>query len=120
LVDDDDALRRAVRRVLEHAGYTVFEAREGGQALTLSRTESFDLVITDLVMPGREGLETIRALRAAQPDLAIIAISGARNVEDYLKMAKLLGAAATIQKPFETAHLLAAIAETVARAKPTT
>jgi CheY-like chemotaxis protein len=112
LVDDDDLLRDVLATALTASGHTVMQAANGRQALALFRTEPADLIITDLVMPDREGLEIIATLHRAQPELPIIAMSGgAIHSKLYLAMAAKLGARHTLSKPFAPATLLRVIAE---------
>ena len=91
VIDDEDLIRRAVRTVLERAGYRVREARSGLDALRLWNEEESDLVITDIHMPGMDGLELIQRLLALKPHLPIIAVSGSGEVasRDLLKDAGL-------------------------------
>jgi CheY-like chemotaxis protein len=88
----------------------VVVARDGGEALKKIRERRFDLMLTDLVMPEREGLETIRTLRKERPDLKIVAVSGAFG-GTFLDVAQLLGADATLLKPVSPDQLLAAVRE---------
>ena len=100
VVDDHEDVRVLLRDILEERGYEVHEAADGAEALQSCASVRFDLLIMDLIMPGREGIETIRELRKQQPALKILAISGA--VEScYLRLARLLGADDTLRKPFD-------------------
>jgi DNA-binding response OmpR family regulator len=110
VVDDEAGVRGFLRKVLEDDGYEVIEAGDGKQALRQARAAHVDLVITDLVMPELEGIETIRALRREVPGVRIIAISGAFGGQ-YLTMAQKLGAAAVLNKPVSAELLLATVAE---------
>ena len=110
VVDDEAGVRGFLRKVLEDDGYEVIEAGDGKQALRQARAAHVDLVITDLVMPELEGIETIRALRREVPGVRIIAISGAFGGQ-YLTMAQKLGAAAVLNKPVNAELLLARVAE---------
>jgi hypothetical protein len=110
VADDDAAVRGFLRKVLEQDGYQVAEAADGKQAIERALTGRVDLVITDIVMPEQEGIETIRALRQDLPDVAIIAISGAFDGQ-FLNIAKLMGAAAALTKPVTAELLLAKVAE---------
>ena len=109
VADDEAGVRGFLRKVLEGGGYEVIEAEDGRQALRQARSARIDLVITDLVMPEQEGLETIQALRRDMPGIGIIAISGALGGR-YLKTARLLGADAVLNKPVSAAALLASVA----------
>ena len=111
LIDDDEALRVALHLALERAGYSVVVARDGREGLQLFRRLLPDLVITDIVMEGQEGLETIQALRREAPGVKIIAMSGGGSRDDrtFLDAARLLGAQQTLDKPFDPQHLLTAV-----------
>src|ERR1700761_9013078 len=106
VIDDHDQMRRTVVRILQRAGHTSCEAHDGKEGVQLCRDSKPDLVITDLIMPEREAMETIRELRRDRPDLPIIAISGTDHPV-YLKIAQDLGANASLQKPFAAEDLLA-------------
>ena len=112
LVDDDELLRRMLRLTLIKMGHVVIEAVNGNEALRLCQTEPPDIVLTDLIMPEKEGIETIREMRQLHPDVKIIAMSGGGrgNAKDYLVVAKRLGAAHTLNKPFTNEELAGAIA----------
>jgi CheY-like chemotaxis protein len=111
LVDDNDAFRRLLGRTLELAGYEIQTAAEGSAALKLFQQQLFDLVITDLIMPGKEGLETIIELHRLKPRMKIIAMSGGGRSDagEYLPMAQGLGANLTLTKPFSEQEILEAI-----------
>jgi len=113
VIEDDDHVRGMLRQMLRGEGYEVMEAAEGGAGLKLYREKPADLVITDIVMPGKEGLETIMELRRSYPRVKIIAISGGGRLgpRDYLQTAKLLGAHRIFFKPFEMKELLQAVQE---------
>jgi len=107
LVDDDDSFRKMLRLTLVKIGYHVVEARDGNEALKLHRDVSPDVVLSDLIMPEKEGLETIRELRRLHPEAKIVAMSGGGRVTatDYLRIAKAMGADRTLAKPFSTDEL---------------
>jgi DNA-binding response OmpR family regulator len=113
LIDDDDQLRQVLEKVLVRAGYEVVSAGNGREAGKVLDGFTPDLVITDLVMPEQEGLETIRSLRKTNPGLPIMAISGSvgPGSGDFLKVARLLGVNATLAKPFEPKELVAKVSE---------
>ncbi|RMD65369.1 MAG: response regulator [Alphaproteobacteria bacterium] len=111
LIDDETDLRTTVRMMLEQAGYEVVEADNGLEGLRQFEATAPDIVITDLIMPDMEGIETIRKMKSLAPATPIIAMSGggrARRV-DFLKAAKVLGASRTLPKPFRRHELLAAV-----------
>jgi CheY-like chemotaxis protein len=113
LIEDEEGVRRLLRVALEAMGYSVAEAREGKEGLALFAKTPADLVLTDLVMPGKEGLETIRELRKSHPNLKIMAMSGGSRTKasDNLKMAKIFGADAVISKPFSVDQIARAVAD---------
>lgn len=111
IVEDDAHLRRMLRRMLERAGHDVTEAGDGNAGLKAFRQLPVDLIITDIIMPGKEGIEMIHQLRSGPSDVKIIAMSGGGRVsaDEYLHVAKLLGADHTLQKPFRMRDLLRAV-----------
>jgi len=98
VVDDDAAIRGLFHKILARAGYRVMEAADGAQALAAVSKGGVDLVITDLVMPEKEGIETIVEIRKSHPQVKIAAVSGAFGGR-YLETASLLGAEAALSKP---------------------
>jgi DNA-binding response OmpR family regulator len=113
VIDDEVGIRRALRTVLELSGYEVREARNGQDAMRLWREEESDLVITDIHMPDKDGIETILELRALSPGLPIIAVSGSgeKKSRNLLQDAKLSGAIWTMDKPFGLTELLERVSE---------
>lgn len=112
LVDDDDLLVNAQSKFLRRAGHTVCTAGNGNEAMDLVASNDFDLVITDINMPGKEGLETIAALRRIAPKIKIIATSGGTvsiGARDNLSMAQIFGASFTLAKPVSGDALIAAV-----------
>jgi PAS domain S-box-containing protein len=105
VVDDELSIRMLFRKVLERAGYEVVEAANGKAAMSRIREGKVSLIITDLVMPEQEGVETIRQLRQTYPQIKVIAMSGAFGGR-LLKTAELLGAQATLMKPVSPATIL--------------
>ncbi len=116
IIDDEDELRSMLRQMLEQAGHEVAEAVNGAEGIELYERDTHDLIITDIIMPEKEGVETIIALRRADPDLPIIAISGGGRLEatDFLTMTKKLGARRTLSKPFRRDQLLEAVGDCLA------
>ncbi len=112
LIEDYDSVRTVLREALELAGHTVIEARNGAEGLDLFPQAGADLVITDIVMPDKDGLDVVTALREQVPPVNIIAISGARDsAEDYLDLAHRMAAMKVLLKPFSIAALIAAVDE---------
>ena len=111
IVDTRPTDRQLYTALLGSFGYRVLEAGDGSEALELARTELPDLVITDIIMPGMEGIETIRTLRRTHPELKVIAMSGGGRMkpESYLEVAKAFGAVRVFSKPFDNEELFAAI-----------
>ena len=111
VIDDEEQMRDMLQRLLEQRGYEVMKAPNGKVGARLCKEEQIDLVITDLLMPEMDGIETIMELKRELPDVKIIAISGGGRIgpEDYLKMANSLGARYTFTKPFSTKELLEAV-----------
>ncbi len=103
-------------RTLAYFGHTVIQARNGMEGLDLFAMAVPDLVITDIVMPEKEGIEVILAVRNKRPTVKIIAMSGGgrQSPADYLQMAKMLGASTALTKPFSTEVLMAAVDELLA------
>ncbi len=108
LIDDDPAVCDSTAAILRAHGHSVTSATDGDRALKQLSTESFDLVITDIMMPIMDGIEVIRELRMRQPNLKIIAMSGGGRGAQfaYLHAAGKLGADAILEKPFHEDHLL--------------
>lgn len=108
VVDDEAQIRTMLTQMLELEGYTVHAAENGEDGLKLVGRYAFDLVITDMIMPVKDGLKFIMELVRDYPDLKILAISGggAIKAERYLTMAGYLGDVATLEKPFKREVLL--------------
>ncbi|MBL4614287.1 MAG: response regulator [Magnetovibrio sp.] len=111
VIDDDRFVRTSIRAVLESVGHEVADAGDADAGIELQRLSLFDVVIVDLVMPQKEGLETIRELKNDYPDLPIIAISGGGEIirKNFVEAAELFGATSTLEKPFGGEDLLNAI-----------
>lgn len=111
IIDDDKMVLNMLRQVLEGAQHTVVEASNGEVAMRLWREYPADLIITDILMPEKDGLEVIRELRRECPTVKVIALSGgSRKIHfDALDVAKRFGALSTLEKPFELKELLATV-----------
>jgi CheY-like chemotaxis protein len=116
VIEDEPLVRDTIRMSLETGGHTVLIASDGREGVSLINRASVDVVVTDLIMPEQEGLETIRLIRRDHPDIKVIAISGGgRHVgTDYLQAASLLGANFALQKPFSMAHLRQCVTDCLA------
>lgn len=101
IVDDDASIRTLLRRILQEDGHQIREAVNGDIALTLYREAPDDLVITDILMPERGGMEVTLALTREFPDARVIAMTGATDNQNFLNVAKLFGARQILQKPFK-------------------
>jgi CheY-like chemotaxis protein len=117
LVDDDDQFRVMLQAMLERLGHTVVTARSGKEALACNAERPSDLVITDLIMPDKDGLEVIRELHESAPNVPIIAMSGGgrMNPAMYLKIATQMGAREVLAKPFTLSQLSTAIESATAQ-----
>jgi CheY-like chemotaxis protein len=113
VIDDDEQVLDMLYESLTREGYGVLRASNGEQGLRLYRQEPVDLIITDIIMPEKEGIETIIELRQDFPDVKIIAMSGGGRIgtKDYLHLAKIFGVQRTFTKPVARAQLLDAIKE---------
>jgi len=112
-IDDDIQIREMLKQFFERAGYEVLVAPDGKEALKLHQANPVNLIITDIVMPEKEGLETIMEFQRRSPEVKIIAISGGGKIaaNEYLNLAKVLGAQKTFSKPFELKKLLEEVRE---------
>ena len=113
LVDDDEQFRSMLSESLRREGYDVTEAQDGREGMQLYREHPSDLIVTDLIMPEKEGLETIQEFRRDYPEAKIIAISGGsrHGSSDYLKIARTFGARQVLAKPFSRQEILEAITQ---------
>jgi len=117
VIDDDELLLHTVQEMLEDEGHKVSVACDGVAGIALLATGVFDLVITDIIMPKKEGIQTIHEITELQPGLPIIAISGGSRMgrlDSYLPTAQALGAVRTLAKPFRLEELLTTVSETLA------
>lgn len=116
VIDDDQEVRDFLVAVLERAGHEVTTAGNGRDGVAMFREHAVQVVITDIIMPEKDGIETILDLRREHPDLKVIAISGGGRTtpENYLHSARLLGADRAMRKPFKNEEILRAIDELTA------
>jgi len=117
VIDDEPQVRRVIRHFLTRAGHTVAEAADGAEGLARVRADMPDVLVTDILMPNKEGIETIREMRREAPGLPILVISGNAGSSLYMEMAKMLGAQAALAKPFRSAELLRAVDDLLALAE---
>jgi two-component system response regulator (stage 0 sporulation protein F) len=109
VIEDNDRIRSFLRAALEAEDHEVVTAIDGAAALALFRERPADLVLTDIVMPRKDGIETIRELRQLRADIRVIAMTGVRDRHNRLVAARYLGAHHTLMKPFGLDELLAAV-----------
>ena len=121
VIDDEEDIRNVLKEVLERAGYDVDTAENSDAGLDLLRDKGADLVITDIIMPGKDGVDTAYQIRMEFPKTRIIVISGGGNVTPteyepssikttaYLASADAAGADLTLTKPFERSEILEAV-----------
>ena len=116
IIDDDATMRDVLYEMMTMEGYSAMTAANGLEALKLLEIHRFDCIITDIVMPEKEGLETILHIRKHFPDLPVIAMSGGARIkpESYLDLAKQFGARYVFPKPFVKKDIVAAIKECLA------
>ena len=112
VIDDEPLFRDYLRRILQQEGHSVLEAGDGEHGLRTLDEQDVDLVIVDIVMPKKDGIEVLMELRRRKSGVGVIAISGrGRPSGSYLNPAKALGAARTLMKPFARGDLIAAVHE---------
>lgn len=111
IIDDEELMRLMLIELFKSKGIEAQGASNGIDGLDVLSKESFDLVLTDLVMPEKEGVETIKEIRKLYPNIKIVAMSGGGRLDgvDYLEIASALGADRTFHKPFDRVELIAEI-----------
>jgi DNA-binding response OmpR family regulator len=111
VIDDDPAICLIVQQVLQRRGFEVSTAGDGQSGLNRFAELNPDLVIVDILMPGKEGIATILEMREAQPDARILAMSGGGSFAagEVLRIAELVGADNSLKKPFAPAELIATV-----------
>lgn len=117
IVDDEEQIRLMLKQTLEVEGYEVHTVENGQEGMDLVKTHDFDLVITDMIMPVKDGLKFIMELVRDYPTINILAISGggAIKADRYLTMAGYLGDIATLEKPFKREALLDIVQERIGK-----
>ena len=115
IIDDEPQIRSMIRLILERSGYTVIEASDGIEGIRRFREKPADLIITDLIMPNKDGIGLIIELKKEFPDVKIVAMSGGglNRPEGYLRGAQKLGAACTLSKPINRQELLRVVRDTL-------
>lgn len=113
VIDDEKPFRQLIVELLHIKGYTVYEAENGDYGLKEYKKHNPDLIITDLIMPDKEGIEFIQSIRNHNPNIPIIAMSGGNSdfSASYLRASQKLGANKVLSKPFESELLYSAIEE---------
>src|SRR5262245_58766083 len=113
VVEDDAQMRLLLRRALEGAGHQVVDAEDGVKGLKRFGESRADLVVTDIIMPGKEGIQTIIELKQSDPQIKVLGISGGGRTEnlEFLRIAKKSGADRVLAKPFRTADFVKTVAE---------
>jgi len=113
IIDDEPNILLMLKKLLERNGYETELAINGVEGIEMFKKSMHDLVVTDIIMPEKEGLETIREMKRIKSDLKIIAMSGGGRVsaDSYLKIARIFGASKLIAKPFSMKEMLLAVQE---------
>jgi len=119
VIDDEESIRSMLVIILQRAGHEVTVAENGKIGMNRFKAGGADLIITDLVMPEQEGVETIMQLRQQHPDLPIIAMSdGGSRADTYLAICKRLGVRCTLAKPFTMEELINAVNSVLGNEEP--
>ncbi len=111
VIEDDNDVRTMICEILTREGHEILQAGNGNEGIKQLKKSRVNIVITDLLMPEKEGIETIREISKEFPEIKILAISGGGICipEDYLDLARTMGADATLPKPFGKKELLNAL-----------
>lgn len=116
IIDDEPEVRKMVCKMLDDEDFEVHAANDGREGMRILRSgRKFDLVISDIVMPRKEGLEVMMEIKRDFPDIKVLAISGGGkvNAQSYLSLATFFGAKTTLKKPFFKSDLLSAIRKSI-------
>jgi CheY-like chemotaxis protein len=121
IIDDEIEVRSTLSRILTQAGFEVTLAANGEEATRVCRQQAIDMIVVDMVMPEKDGLETLMEIRRGSPQTRIIAMSGAprRKVMDPLSVASKVGAVATLTKPFTPKEFLSSVLQNLPTEQPT-
>jgi CheY-like chemotaxis protein len=111
LIDDDEALRRTIRRMLSTAGHDVVEAGNGASAVSLIAAAKPTLVITDVFMPEKNGIDTTKEIRTHCPAMKILAITGGGRAGRFYHLLKEMGVDVVLEKPFSKEEVLEAVGQ---------
>lgn len=116
IIEDDHHILLMMKKMLDNKDFEITLASNGKEGLEIFKKNTFDLVITDIIMPEKEGLETIREMKRARSHLKIIAMSGGGKIsaDNYLETAKIFGASKLLEKPFTRQQLVTAVEEIMA------
>ena len=109
VIDDEESIRNYLREILEKAGYTVMDCEDGDKGIEMFLDDDFDIVLTDIAMPKKDGVEVLIEMKKVSPSTRIIAMSGVAECDKLLEVANIYKADATIKKPFEKEDVLSAI-----------
>ena len=122
IIDDEVTVRLAIRKMVEWAGHEAVEAENGAQGVALQRESQADLVISDMIMPDKHGIDAVAEIMRMDPQVPVIAISGGAMLgnTDYLPIARRLGVRRILDKPFGMSQLLAAIRDCLDENPPDT
>ena len=116
VIDDDSLVRAVLTSILEQVGHTVLMAEDGLRGMAMFREERPDLVITDLVMPEQQGIQTLAKIRGEDPNAKVIVMSGSGRIgdTDFLAEAQALDANDIVAKPFDPEDLLRSVSRCLA------
>jgi len=116
VTDDEELVRFTIREMLEAHGHVVSEAKDGNELIAHCNQHATDIVVTDIIMPEKEGIESIIELKQDRPEIKVLAISGGGRTKnmDFLDVAKQFGANGVLAKPFTEEELIEAINELLA------
>ena len=115
VIDDEEAMREYLRFILKREGYQVHVCKDGEEGLKRFFQGGISLVVTDIMMPGKDGIEAIIEMRRYQPPVPIVAVSGVDSHQALLRIANMFDADATLKKPFSREELLATVAKALKR-----